>query len=149
VRSLQNSGKTLRIPGEIFDHENMPNDPQSFVKSFRRFMQQIKSTFVAYHIRNKLFVFKDLHICTHVFLRNDIAKRPLEQAYTNPHRIMERISERVFAVEVDGKRLNISIECLKLAYFIAQQEEQAVNKSMKSSSLRKIHSILKIYPSAL
>jgi len=31
-------GKTLRIPGEFFDHEDMLNDPQPFVESFRRLM---------------------------------------------------------------------------------------------------------------
>jgi len=29
-------GKTLRIPGEFFDHEDMLNDPQPFVEPFRR-----------------------------------------------------------------------------------------------------------------
>jgi len=42
--------------------------------------------------------------------------------HTDPHRIVERISERIFAVEFDGKRLNISVERLQLAYFIAQQK---------------------------
>jgi len=38
-------------------------------------------THAVYHIRNRLFVFKDLHTCTHVFLKNDTAntaRRPLE-----------------------------------------------------------------------
>jgi len=41
--------------------------------------------------------------------------------------VVERISDRVFAMEVDGKRLNISVERLKPGYFTAQQEEQAIN----------------------
>jgi len=132
----------------------MPNDLQSFVEPFRRLMQQVKSTPATHHIRNRPFVFRDLHTCTHIFLIDDSAKRPLEQSYTGPHRIVERISECVFAMEVDGKRLNTSVECLKLVYFTAQQREQAVNKSftvqssMKPPSSRKGHSILKTYPSA-
>ena len=149
-------GKTLRIPGEFFDHEDMPNDPQPFVEPFRKLMQQIRPTSAAHHIRSKPFVFKDLYTCTHVFLRDHAARRPLEQPYTGPHRIAERISERVFAVEVDGRRLNVSVERLKPAYFTAQQEEHstpvskptAVQPSAEPSSSRKTHSILKTYPSA-
>jgi len=33
---------------------------------------------------------------------------------TDPHRVAERISERVFVLEVDGIRLNISIKCMLL-----------------------------------
>jgi len=41
---------------------------------------------------------------------------------------VERISDCVFAIEVDGRRLDISMERLKPAYFAAEQEEQVVNK---------------------
>jgi len=142
-------GKTLRIPGEIFDHEDMPNDPKLFMEPFRRFMQQIKPTPAAHHVYNRPFVFKDLYICTHVFLRDDTAKQPLKQPYRSLHRVVERISEHVFAVEV-GKRFNISVECLKLAYFTAQQEEHLINKPITVQPLtkrfisKKTHSILRL-----
>jgi len=102
-------GKTLRIPGEFFDHENMSNDSQSFVELFRRFMQRMKPTPAAHHLCNRPFVFKDLYTYMHVFLRDDSTKRPLEQPYTGLHRVLERISERIFIVEVDGKRFNVSM----------------------------------------
>jgi len=66
---------------------------------------------------------------------------------------MKRISECIFAVEVDGKRFNISVERLKPACFTAQQEEHLINKSItvqpstETSLLKNTHSILKIYPS--
>jgi len=109
-------GKTLRIPGEFFDHEDMFNAPHPFVEPFRRLMQRIKPTPATHHVRNRPFGFKDLYTCTHVFLRNDTAKRPLEQPYTGPHRVLERISERVF----DGKRFNVSMDRLKPTYSTVQ-----------------------------
>jgi len=66
----------------------------------------------------------------YVFLRDDTIKRSLEQPYTDLHRVMERISERVFVVKVDGERLNIPVNRLKAEYFTAQQEEYLVNKSI-------------------
>jgi len=45
----------------------------------------------------------------------------LEYPYSGPHRIIERISDQVFKLEVDGKETN---QCqLKPAYFVAPQEE--------------------------
>jgi len=87
-------GKTLRIPKEFFDHEDIPNHNLSWNRS-ENLSQHIKLTPDAYHIRNRSFLFKDLHTCMHVFLRDDTAKPPLEQSYTGPHPVMERISERV------------------------------------------------------
>jgi len=82
-------------------------------------MQRIKPTPAAHHVRNRPFVFKDLYTCMHVFLRDDTAKRLLKQPYIGPHHVLKKISERVFAVEVDGKRLNISMDRLKSAYSTA------------------------------
>jgi len=89
-------GETFRIPGEFFEHEDMPNEPQPFVEPFRKLMQRMKPTPAAHHVRNRPFVFKDLHTCTHVFLRYDTAKRPLEQPYTGSHCVLERISDAAF-----------------------------------------------------
>jgi len=148
-------GKTLQIPGKFFDHEDMLNDTQPFVEPFRRLMQRMKPIPVAHHVRNRPFVFKNVYTCTHVFLRDDSTKCPLEQPYTDPHRVLERISELVFTVEVDGKRFNISVDRLKPAYATAQQEELPTNKPStvqsptEPSSSKKTRSIVKTYPSVM
>lgn len=117
-------GKTLRIPGEFFDHEDMPSNPCYFIEPFRKMMQQIRPRPTAHHIRNKTFVYKDLYTCTHVFLRDDTVRRPLEQPYSGPHRIIKRISDRVFSINVEGQVVNVSTDRLKPAYIT--QEEQPV-----------------------
>lgn len=119
-------------------------------------MQQIRPTTAPHCIHNKPFIFKDLYTCGHVFLRDDLARRLLKQPYTGPHRIARRISERNFAIEVDGRRLNVLVKRLKPAYFTAHQEEYStpVNEPvtmqplMEPFSSRKTYSILKTYPSA-
>jgi len=78
----------------------------------------------------------------------------------SPHRDLERISKRVFMVEVDGKRFNVSVDRLKPAYSTAEQEKLPTNKPgtvqwapnltpMGLSSSKNIRSILKTYPSAM
>jgi len=51
---------------------------------------------------------------------------------------MKKVSDRVFAIEVDGRRLNVSVECLKPAYFAAQQDERAAVDELCTSSSRAI-----------
>jgi len=56
--------RTLRIPGEFFDHKDMLNDPQFFIEPFRRFIQRIRPIPTTQQIvRNKPFRYKDLHAC--------------------------------------------------------------------------------------
>jgi len=117
-------GRVLRILGEFFDHEDMPNDPRPFMELFRRLMQQVKPTPAAHYTRDKPFVFRDLYacmctLCTYVFLRDDSAKRPLERLYTDLHRAVERVSDHVFTIEVNERYLSGMP-----AYFAVQQEEQ-------------------------
>ncbi|KYN02154.1 hypothetical protein ALC62_07040 [Cyphomyrmex costatus] len=51
---------------------------------------------VSSHIRPKLFFYKDLYNCSHVFLKAEGNRRPLDQPYTGPHKVLERISDKVF-----------------------------------------------------
>lgn len=119
-------GKTFRVPGEFFDHEDMPIDPHYSVEPFRRMMQQIRPKPTSHHIRNKTFVYKDLYTCTHVFLRDDTVKRPLEHPYSGPHRLIKRISDRVFSIDVNGQVTNVSTDRLKPAYF-TQDDQPALS----------------------
>lgn len=109
-------GKTLRIPGEYFDNEDMPAEPKFFVEPLRRHMQQFRPIPTSHHNKNKSFVYKDLFSCTHVFIRDDSVKRPLDAPYTGPFRIIRCISDRVFELLVEGKHSTVSIERLKPAY---------------------------------
>ncbi|KAG5322720.1 YI31B protein, partial [Pseudoatta argentina] len=136
-----------RTPDKFFDHEDMPNK-HNF--SFRRFMQRIRPIPTAHHVRNKPFRYKDLHTCTHTG----------GSPYSGPHRIIEKISDRVFTIKVEGRRINISTEHLKSAYFVTPQEEHAkpygspivpntISSSNDPSNLISTRLVLKIYPSTV
>lgn len=51
-----------------------------------------------------------------MFIRCDHIKAPLEKPYTGPFKVIERPSDRVFKVEINGQHKNINIERLKPAY---------------------------------
>ncbi|KMQ88783.1 gag-pol protein [Lasius niger] len=110
-------GTTLRIPGEFFTQEKPPHDPNFFFEDFRIHMQELRPVPAAYHGRRKTFCFKELHTCTHVFVRREgIRKETLDSPYSGPHRVIERLNDRLFTVDMNGLPTNISIERLKPAH---------------------------------
>ena len=109
-------GTTLRVPGEFFVHHDPPANPQNFVERHRTIMRSIRPTPTSHHVKTRLFRIKNLDTCTHVFIRCDHVKAPLEPPYMGPYEIMERISDRLFKINVDGHEKNLSVDRLKPAH---------------------------------
>lgn len=109
-------GTTLRIPGEFFTQEEPPSDPNIFLEEFRIHMRNSKPTPASHHCKNKPFCFKDLYTSSHVFLRQDAPKKGLDQPYSGPHRVIKRLNDRVFTIDINGRTANVSIERLKPAH---------------------------------
>ncbi|XP_017476814.1 PREDICTED: uncharacterized protein LOC108366851 [Rhagoletis zephyria] len=109
-------GTTLRVPGEFFTNGDPTVDTNSFLEDFRTYMRKIRPAPTTHHCRQKTFCHKDLATCTHVFMRVDAVRRPLDHPYSGPHRVVKRIDERVFTIDVNGKEINVSIERLKPAH---------------------------------
>ncbi|KMQ85929.1 pol polyprotein [Lasius niger] len=122
-------GTTLKVPGEFFSQEEMPNNPRIFVEDFRAIMQKLQPRPTTHHIKPKLFFHKDLHNCSHVFLKVEGTRRPLDQPYTGPHKIIKRISDKVFNIEVNGRSINVTTDRLKPAYIVIQDSENAPSDS--------------------
>lgn len=90
-------------------------------------MRQVKPVPVTYHIKKRSFHFKNLYSCSHVFVRTDAVKRPFERPYTGPFKVLERISDTVFTLEISGRSQHIAVERLKPAHFVP--EDLASNTS--------------------
>lgn len=109
-------GVPLRVPGEFFTHEDPPADPNFFLEDFRVHIRNIKPVPASHHCKKKTFCYKDLYSCTHVFLQQDGVKKPLEQPYMGPFKVVNRIDDRVFTILANGKELNVNVERLKPAH---------------------------------
>lgn len=133
-------GTTIRIPGEFVVNDDFSPDPQVFLEEFRELMRRVKPIPVEHRHKNRAFVFKDLYTCSHVFLRAGHIKKSLEPPYSGPHRIIERNSDRVFQIDVNGSSRNVSVELLKPAYF-AREAENNVNNLSTNISVKKGPSI--------
>lgn len=111
-------GTTLRLPGEFFLPDDCKPDPNYFLEEFREYMRQVRPVPVAHKHKKRVFYFKDLHNCTHVFLRN-MAKKALERPYTGPHKVLQRVSDRAFNIDINENSKSVSVDLLKPAYFVS------------------------------
>ncbi|XP_037931266.1 uncharacterized protein LOC119666063 [Teleopsis dalmanni] len=114
-------GINLRLPGEFFEHNTQstsstPPNQSNFLNKFREYLREVLPTPAAHHSNRPIFIHKELNNCSHVFLRSDHIRKPLEPPYTGPCKVLNKISERLFTIEVGDKKLNVSIERLKPAF---------------------------------
>jgi len=127
-------GQPLRLPGQFLT----PQTPGDSSSSAAPFVQQLKAAFeylrpssVERHGDSKIFIFKDLSTASHVFIRHDGQKRPLEQPYSGTYRVVHR-SEKWFVVSVNGRDKTISVDRLKPAFLLA---DDIVERADESSPL--------------
>jgi transposase InsO family protein len=128
-------GTELRLPGEFFlDSTSDTTDPTSFVEMLKAQIQSLRPTPTSRHDTKRVFVHPKLEDCSHVFLRDDTVRRPLQQPYTGPHKVLRRNGTSVTLV-ANGKTLTVHQDRLKPAFLPhqptteAQQDEPSVNHS--------------------
>ena len=109
-------GTTLHLLSEFFQCSDQQQlDPISYVDKLKSFMQQLQPPAVRSHQQKSSYVSSDLDSCTHVFVRHDTVKKPLQQPYDGPFKVTER-STKHFTLDIKGKESVVSIDRLKLAY---------------------------------
>ncbi|XP_058810206.1 uncharacterized protein LOC131675295 [Phymastichus coffea] len=113
-------GTVLCVPGEFFLEGEFTPDPQIFLEEFREHMHNVRPIPVAHKHKFRAFFFKDLHTCTHAWLLTAAVKKPLERPYTGSHKILERINDLNYKIEVKGTPKVVSTELLKLAHYLAK-----------------------------
>ena len=76
-------GTTLCLQGEFFDNTNNSCDnPASYVTKLKASMSRVKPPPVRTQLQDKTHVSNYLSDCTHVFVRTDKVKKPLQPPYT-------------------------------------------------------------------
>lgn len=126
-------GSPLRIPGEFFSNEEKSADPQIFVEKFRIHMRKLRPTITAHHIKPSMFILKDMYTCSHVVLRKDAVKQPLEAPYTGPYKVVRRLNDRVFIISINGKETSVTVDRLKSAFGIREGTEATQQQQQHSS----------------
>ena len=110
-------GSTLRLPGEFFDAskaEVIP-DPACYVTRLKTMMRTLQAAPVRKQTPTNTHVSPILKSCTHVFVRHDAVRKPLQKPYDGPYKVQKR-SEKHYTVDINGHNEVISIDRLKPAF---------------------------------
>ena len=110
-------GTTLGLPGEFFAPDPSLNlaDPANYVTQLKVVMSKLKSIPVCKQSPRSTYVHDDLDSCTHVYVRQDKVRKPLEKTYNGPFKVLQRSSKH-FTLEVKGNRDVVSLDRLKPAH---------------------------------
>ncbi|XP_059061191.1 uncharacterized protein LOC131854085 [Achroia grisella] len=117
-------GEPLRLPGEFFE-ATVPGttDISEFSARLRKFAENIRPVPASRHCTTKCFIHKELTTSDHVFLREDASRGSLQPAYSGPHRVLTR-GDKVFKILHKNKEVTVSIDRLKPAFILREQDEE-------------------------
>jgi transposase InsO family protein len=103
-------GTQLRIPGEFFfeNRSGNPSDTSTFVNQ-RNFMQDVRAVAAVHHGNKNVFVHPELNSCTHIFLRDNAVRKPLQQPYTGPYEVVQRSDKTVTFVR-NGRMTTVNVD---------------------------------------
>ena len=117
--SVAVTGTELLLPKPLIASEDMPSFTSEKVRKLAEQMSSINfqtNSSGNIHSTSKVFIPKDLQRCSHVWLRTDRVRRPLEAPYAGPFKVLHRY-EKYFTLELNnGQKNNVSIDRLKPAY---------------------------------
>lgn len=108
-------GQALRIPGEFYDKPAGNVDRAEMCKILHQTFCDLNAPRATNHSKQKVFVHPKLKDCSHVFIRIDSVKKPLQQPYEGPYEVLQR-NDKFFELSVSGKKQTISIDRIKPAF---------------------------------
>jgi len=130
-------GKTICVPGEFFRTPKAKMDTDTFTGKLQEYMEQLTPYRAPRLAEQNIFVHKDLKNCTHVFLRIDRVKKPLENPYEGPYLVKNKC-DKYFTISIKNKDVNISVDRLKSAYILSDQPHKPESVSTDSKLPKKV-----------
>ena len=135
-------GTTLRLPGEFISPSSSfsPSDYTDYITRLRSFMADLKAIPPRTVSTYPSFVHPTLTTTTHVFVRRDSVKRPLQRPYDGPYKVLKR-NDKFYTLDINGTHDTVSIDRLKPAYF-----ESSSSTSTHSDSEVSTHTPVSFQP---
>ncbi|XP_064488303.1 uncharacterized protein LOC135400391 [Ornithodoros turicata] len=113
-------GSTLRLPGEFF--RTSPSSVTTSVPDLQQFAQTLRDTMCKLRPvpprtppGSHVFISQDLSSSSHVLVRRDAVRKPLDPRYDGPFKVVQR-SQKTFVVDIKGRHEVIAVDRLKPAY---------------------------------
>ena len=97
-------GTTLRLPGEFFatgKDTEMPTDHGAYVTQLKSTMQRLQAVPPRHPHQRQTHISDDLLTGSHVFVRHDGVRKPLQPPHDGPYRVLKRFDKH-FTIEYNG-----------------------------------------------
>ena len=110
-------GTTLRIPGEFLHTSPTVMSVPVYVQELQLLMQALQPPSVDHHLSTASsagYVPSALQQASHVFVRHDAVRKPLQPPYDGPYAVLERTPHH-FTVNINNRPQVINIQRLKPA----------------------------------
>ena len=120
-------GTTIRLPGQFVAPSQASGvvDLSDYVNRLRKQMGELRPQSTR-RTQRQSHVHPDLSHCSHVFVRHDAVKAPLQPPYDGPFGVVSR-DGKFFTLNLDRRHDTVSIDRLKPAYI--EEEFASVDKS--------------------
>ncbi|GFQ91112.1 hypothetical protein TNCT_277981 [Trichonephila clavata] len=92
-----------------FLHDSKLASPSSFVQQYRSTFTDLRYVLPSHHTKQKSFIFRDLAMCTHVFVRTDSVRTSLQPPYKGANPVIKGYSN-CFDINIKGVSRTISID---------------------------------------
>ncbi|BHF62237.1 hypothetical protein SprV_0200521800 [Sparganum proliferum] len=108
-------GATVRLPGQMISPtpQSAVEDPTNLLHRLRQFLRTL-SPVPPRSSASPSYLEKDLATCSHVYLRCDRVRRPLEPPYDGPFRVISRGTKN-FRIQRGTREEVVSVDRLKAA----------------------------------
>ncbi|XP_015913674.2 uncharacterized protein [Parasteatoda tepidariorum] len=124
-------GSNIRLPSDFLHETQASTDISTFAGQLTKYFSQVRPAPPSRHGKSPIFVTKDLNTTSHVFVRTDAVRPPLQPPYEGPFKVLSR-SKDYYTLSIKEKSRNISINRLKPC-FIEQSADLKNNASSFSS----------------
>ena len=130
-------GTTLRLPGEFIDstQDTSMADPTSYVSRLKTTMRDLQchAPPVRATPQRKVHFGNALASCTHVFVRRDSVRKPLQTPYDGPYKILKR-QDKYFTLDIKDKPNTVSLDRLKPAHLDSPSDSPKLQPSTPTVS---------------
>lgn len=128
-------GSALRLPGDFFKEpsDTVPaRNLHEYVTQFRTSMNHLRPVPASRHSEPHVFIHKELANCTHVFVRIDAVRRPLQTPYEGPFKVIRR-NQKNFQLQWADRKVTVSIDRVKPAFLLQPHLESSSPQAVPES----------------
>jgi hypothetical protein len=134
-------GESIKLPGQFLEEsETLEDKNDDIIEKIKQIIKKLRPKSKK-HGEKSTFIFKDMKTTPQVFVRHGPALGTLQQPYDGPYKVLSR-GLKTFKIKINGKAVNISIDRLKPAYLLKEDniqtksEETAKKEEVKTKTGR-------------